>query len=151
MTVAAPHWQKDEKGKDSFHANRFVTCGNGDKTYCSVEALHKLISISQAERRVDIRAAKIDVSLEVMRKKGELGNNRDDTVNTSKAGHKRWRSFCMIEAETGGRGREGDANWGYTALRLNLKATKTGARIRRSTDGDRERRLRQGIRNRYPP
>jgi hypothetical protein len=78
MTVAAPHWQKGEKGKDSFHANRFVTCDNGDKTYCFVEGLHKLISISQAERRVDIRAAKIDVSLEVMRKKGELGNNRDD-------------------------------------------------------------------------
>jgi hypothetical protein len=69
-------------------------------------------------------------------------------INTSKAGHKRRRSFCMIEPEMGGRGRvidEGDANWGYTALRLNLKATKTKAGIRRSTDEDRVRRLRQGI------
>jgi hypothetical protein len=53
----------------------------------------------------------------------------------------------MIEVEIGGRARvinEGDANWGYE-LRLNLKVTKTKARIRRSTDEDSERRLRQGI------
>ncbi len=70
MTVAAPHWQKGEVGKDYFHANRFVTCG--DKTYYSTEALHKLISISQAECRVDIGTAKIDVSVGVMRKKGVM-------------------------------------------------------------------------------
>jgi hypothetical protein len=54
----------------------------------------------------------------------------------------------MIEVEIGGRARvinEGDTNWGYTALRLTMKATKTKVRIRRSTDEDRERRLRQGI------
>lgn len=78
MTVSAPHWQKAEEGKDSFTANRFITCGNGDKTYYSAEALHKLIQISQAECRVDIGAAQIDVSLGVGRKKGELGDDRND-------------------------------------------------------------------------
>ncbi|KAN0118926.1 hypothetical protein V8E52_004698 [Russula decolorans] len=68
--------RRGEEGKDSFHAHRFVTCGNGDKTYCSAETLHKLISISQAECRVDIGTVKIDVSLGVMQKKGELGNDK---------------------------------------------------------------------------
>jgi hypothetical protein len=74
-------------------------------------------------------------------------------INTSKAGHKRRRSFCMIEPEMGGRGRvidDGDANWDYTALRLNLKATKTKARIRRSTDEDRGKEAETGYLKQIP-
>jgi len=75
MTVAAPYWQKGED-----EGRRFITCGNGDKTYCqcSAAALHKLISISQAEWGVDMGGTKINVSLGVMRKRGELGNDMYD-------------------------------------------------------------------------
>jgi len=56
----------------------------------TAEALQKLISISQAGCRVDdTGAAKTDVSRGGMRKKGELGDDRNDKYEQLKAGHKR--------------------------------------------------------------
>lgn len=46
---------------------------------------------------------------------------------------------------------EDDANCGLHGATFELEGNETKARIRRSTDEDHKRRLRQGIRNRYFP